>query len=545
MSGSGQPESHGHEGTIAQLIARLACDHGAAVAIAGSEGSATFAEIEEASRKLAAGLLATGTAKGSKVGLLMGNDRHWLEAFLAITRIGAVAVLLSTLARGPELAHMIRNGDVDTLLMVDGYLSSDYRALLEEGLPELSGQFGAEGRLMLADAPFLRAVWMWGEQRPGWCRGGLAELVAAGGALPDSVTEAAFEQTVGSDPAAILYTSGSTAEPKAVVHSQANLIRQGHALGKLSSCRPGDLVLTSMPFFWVGGLSTVLMTAFTQGAGVVCTHGPTEAAVLEAIRRWKPTQILHWPAVLDKLMDEPEFVAALDGMRPMFSQQLYMFGLATRAQSAFALGMTETLGPHSYATLEPVPDDRLGSNGTAVGTYERRIVDPETGKDCAPGEVGALWLRGGSLMLGFHRKERSEVFDADGWYHTDDLCRIMEDGHLFFVGRSNDMVKASGANVSPDEVEKAMREHPALKEVSVLGLPGKEADEMLVAAVVLRAGHDVGEEDLRGWLKQQLSSYKVPRRIVFLADGEIPQTAGQKVYKHGLRAILAERLGVA
>ena len=531
--------------TVSQLICRLARDQGEAVAIADAEGAVSFRELEEGSRRIAAGLLATGTAKGSKIGLLMGNDRHWLEAFLAITRIGAVAVLLSTLARGPELAHMIRNGDVDVLLMADAYLSSDYCALLEDGLPGLARGSGEDARLLCAEAPFLRAVWVWGEQQPGWCRGGPDELVAAGRAIPDNVVEAALDQTVGADPAAILYTSGSTAEPKAVVHSQANLVRQGHALGKLSSCRPGDLVLSSMPFFWVGGLSTVLMTAFTQGAGVVCTQGPSEAAVMEAIRRWKPSQILHWPAVLDKLMDTPEFVAALADMRPMFSQQLYMFGLATRAQSAFALGMTETLGPHSYATLEPVPDDRLGSNGTAVGTYERRIVDPETGKDCAPGEVGALWLRGGSLMLGFHRKERSDVFDADGWYHTDDLCRIMEDGHLFFVGRSNDMVKTSGANVSPDEVEKAMRDHPALKEVSVLGLPGEEADELLVAAVVLRKGHEVGEKDLQGWLRQKLSSYKVPRRIVFLNDGEIPLTAGQKVYKHGLRALLADRLGKA
>jgi acyl-CoA synthetase (AMP-forming)/AMP-acid ligase II len=231
-------------------------------------------------------------------------------------------------------------------------------------------------------------------------------------------------------------------------------------------------------------------------------------------------------------------------MRPMFSQQLYMFGLASREQSAFALGMTETLGPHSYATLEPVPDHRLGSNGTAVGSFERRIVDPGTGRDCAPGEVGALWLRGGSLMLGFHRRERSEVFDADGWYRTDDLCRIMDDGHLFFVGRANDMVKAGGANVSPDEVEKAMRDHPALREVSVLGLPRGEADELLVAAVVLREGHELDEETLRGWLKARLSSYKVPKRIAFLENGEIPLTAGAKVYKHGLRELLAKRLGL-
>ncbi len=533
------------ETTIPQLIARLARDHGEGIAIADAQEAVTFGEIEASSRCLSAGLLAAGVAKGSKVGLLMPNDRHWLEAFLALTRIGAVGVLLSTLARGPELAHMIRNGDVDTLLMADAYLTSDYCALLEDGLPGLAGQSGGEGRIAVASAPFLRAVWVWGKTRPAWSRGGPDDLIAMGEAIPSDVIDAAIAQTVASDPAVIVYTSGSTSEPKAVVHSQANLVRQGHALGALSSCRSGDLVLSSMPFFWVGGLSTVLMTAMTQGAGVVCTQGPGEAAVLDAIRRWKPTQILHWPAVLDKLMDEPEFVAALANMRPMFSQQLYMFGLASREQSAFALGMTETLGPHSYATLEPVPDHRLGSNGTAVGSYERRIVDPETGRDCAPGEVGALWLRGGSLMLGFHRRERSEVFDADGWYHTDDLCRIMEDGHLFFVGRANDMVKTSGANVSPDEVEKAMRDHPALREVSVLGLPGSEADELLVAAVVLREGHELDEEGLRSWLKARLSSYKVPRRIVFLENGEIPVTAGAKIYKHGLRELLAKRLGNA
>lgn len=220
-----------------------------------------------------------------------------------------------------------------------------------------------------------------------------------------------------------------------------------------------------------------------------------------------------------------------------------MYGLADADHIPNALGMTETLGPHSACPVAPLPPGHAGSFGTAVGGIERRIIDPETGKGRPPGEIGTLSLRGGALMTGMHRKEHAEVFDPDGFYRTDDLCRMDEDGHLYFTGRGSDMLKISGANVSPAEVERAIRNESAVKEVCVLGLANEDGGDMLVAAVITEIGADLSPVGMRSRLKAQMSSYKVPRHIFFIQEQEMPMTASGKIYKPELRRLLAGKIG--
>lgn len=528
--------------TIGALLAKLTREYGASPLIYDERGPTSFAEIDARAQRIAAGLLACGVAKGARVGILLPNNRDYPAALFGVLRVGGVAVLLSTLARAPELAYMIRTADIDTLLMVDSFLGNDYVARLEEALPSLAGR-GSGTRLLLPEVPFLRTILVWSERQPSWSSGDEAALGTLADALgvDEGFARAAQAEVVPADPAVIIYTSGSSADPKAVVHSQGNLVRQALALAELSEFGPGDRALCVAPFFWVGGLTAALLTAMCGGAAVVCPAGTTTEKLLAALE-FGPTHMMLWQQHVDLLRDQPKFINAFAKMRPAVAAQQGLFGVVPHDLSPNSLGMTETLGPHSASAMGPLPASHKGSFGEAIGGIEWRIIDDATGEERPVGEVGTLTVRGGALMLGFHRKERAEVFDADGYYHTDDLCRVSEDGHLFFTARANDMVKISGANVAPAEVERAVMREPGIKTACIVGLADRDGVDTLVAALITEEGVSVAPEDIIGRLKTQLASYKVPRHYVFLTEPELPMTASGKIQKIQLRKLLAGRL---
>jgi acyl-CoA synthetase (AMP-forming)/AMP-acid ligase II len=208
------------------------------------------------------------------------------------------------------------------------------------------------------------------------------------------------------------------------------------------------------------------------------------------------------------------------------------------------LGMSETFAPHSAEPLNVrLPDDKPGASGRAVNNYERRVVDPETGQDVVPGEVGELLLRGGALMSGFYKRPRSEVFTPDGFYPTGDLVRIDADGYLAFVARRGDMIKTRAANVSRLEVEAAMNALPNVALAVVTGLDDAEFGQLVAAAVVPAPDAFPTEDSLRAELREVLSSFKVPKRIVFVAEDDIPRTATGKLKLHELAEMISQRIG--
>jgi acyl-CoA synthetase (AMP-forming)/AMP-acid ligase II len=205
--------------------------------------------------------------------------------------------------------------------------------------------------------------------------------------------------------------------------------------------------------------------------------------------------------------------------------------------------MSESFSAHSAEPINwRMPDDKVGSCGRAVNGIERRVVDPETGEEVPPGEVGELQLRGGALMTGFYKVDRRMVFTPDGFYPTNDLVRIDADGYAFFVGRSGDMIKTNSANVSRLEVEAALNALPEVELSLVAGLPDAELGEIVGAAVVAAEGANPTEDDLKTALRERLSSFKVPRRIVFISHDEVPKTTTGKVRLFDLAELIASRI---
>jgi acyl-CoA synthetase (AMP-forming)/AMP-acid ligase II len=509
----------------------------------------TYAEADARSIALAKGLLVAGVGKGTHLGLLAANGPEWVVAWLAATRVGGVLALLNTYSTARELRRALRHGDVAHLLTVDSHLRHDYLGRLEAVAPELAHQ--RHGHLLLEELPYLRTVWTWpgdagrsswgatgeGVDRS-WC-GPLDELVERGAHVSDSLLAEVEREVTPADPMMMVFSSGSTADPKAIVHSHGATVRHAHNLNQIRGLGHDDVIYTPMPLFWVGGLSFSLIAAMHAGATIVFEDVVEPAATLALLERERVTQVLGWPHMGKLLADHPDYVTRdLSSLRPGAATALPppAPGEEPRATS---LGMSETLGPHTLTDHTPLPPQRVGSFGLAVPGVEHRVVDPVTLTDVEPGTIGEIWVRGYSVMLGLHKRERADVFTPDGWYRTGDTGRFDVDGHLYFTGRMGDVIKASGMNVTPREVETVLEEMPEVAMALVVGVDHPDRGQDIVAAIALQPGAALDADTARVRAKDELASYKVPRHIVvYASQAELPQLDSGKIDRRTIAAWL-------
>ncbi|MEZ0365066.1 class I adenylate-forming enzyme family protein [Mycobacterium sp. pUA109] len=482
----------------------------------------SYAQAEARSAELARGLIALGAGRGSHIGLLYPNGAGFVVGALAAARIGAVVVPFPTFATAPEMREQLVHGDVQILLAASGYRAHDYRQRLAEAIPDVDIDSGA--RLFSVAAPQLRHVVFDGPAPP---------------AGPVDLLSAMESDVDGGDPLAIIYTSGSTGAPKGVVHTHAGLLGHQRNLNEIRGLTAADRLFCNSPFFWIGGLAFALLATLLAGATLVCSNAADPGATLDLLEAEKPTIGNGFVAGVAALARHPSFPGRdLSSLR---RGNLYPI-MAPDARPADPelrhnmLGMTET---GSVVLLSgddsDQPAHRRGSFGMPAPGFECAVVDPEGGAPVGPGQSGELWVRGRYLMQGYHKRSREECFDADGWFHTGDLVRTDADGYYYFLGRRGSLIKTAGANVSPAEVERAIAKVTGGVTAHVLGLPDPQRGQ-LVAAVL--EADDVDVAALRDRLKSELSSYKIPRRVVALPADRIPLLSSGKVDRHRLAEVL-------
>jgi len=532
------------EATVPARIRALAARHGERELLVAEGRRLSYAEAEAGSARLARSLLAAGAGKGTRVALCFPNGPEWVLGWLAATRIGAIAVPVNTFFKAREMAWLLRHADVSILLTAAGLLGNDYLAQLEEAAPELAG--ARAGALRAPSLPYLRAVWSWGGAGRPWAQPG--ERFADGPddpALDDAFLRAVEAQVTPADPMLILYSSGSTADPKGAVHGQGSMLRHSHQLSLIRGVRPDDRIWSPMPFFWVGGLVFGLLGAMHHGACLLAEASFEPGRTLALLEGERATAAVGWPHFGKALLEHPDFpkrdlsalrAGNLPGLLP---PEVCPADPELRPNG---LGMTETCGPHTYTGEGPLPEALRGAFGTAIPGVEHRIVDPESGAVLGAGASGEICVRGDSLMQGLYKLEREQVFDRDGFYHTGDVGRFTPEGVLYFEGRRGEMIKSGGANVTPSEVESLIAGFPEVKEAFVVGVADARRGEDVAAAVVPEAGAAIAPDEVRARVKAQLAAYKVPRHVVIAAHDELPFTATGKIDKRQLRAWLEARL---
>jgi len=313
------------------------------------------------------------------------------------------------------------------------------------------------------------------------------------------------------DQALEIYTSGSMALPKGVRHNHGPVLERTHFIRRMTpAAQRGAQLPALLPMFWVGGLMMYLLPNLEVGATTVCGE-----------RNLSDSRV-----AMGSVLAEDDMYSLPEGW------------------TIWALGMTETLGPYSWADVMRVPGYPLCPPLDHIADgFEVRLAD-ERDEPVAEGERGEIQLRGRALTPGLHKVERAGHFTLDGFLHTGDMG-VREGGRLLFVGRDGDVIKTASANVSPAEVELEMQALPGVHSAYVVGIPDTERGQLLVAAVVPREGAVLDTDDLRQQLAQRLSSYKVPRAYVVIERGEVPLLHSNKVARRQLETLVAERMGRA
>ena len=495
--------------TIDELVRHRAAQNPAKPVVIDPVNRITFAELDQHTHATAAAFLEAGVTKGTRVGLIMPNGTAWVRTAIALTRIGAVLVPLSTLLAPPELVAQLRGASVQYLVAVEEFRGHRY-------LDELKSESQSP-----TDLPALHGVWTLDKlPRPSEATTATVDAVAA------TVTAA--------DTLVIMFTSGSSGPPKGVIHSH------GNALGAVRSglearCIGADTRLyLPMPFFWVGGFGSGILSVLLAGATLVTEEIPSPETTLRLLEREKVTLFRGWPDQAQALARQSESVEAdLSSLRPGSLEALLPIDQrAAPGARATLFGMTEAFGPYcGYPADTDMPRSAWGSCGKPFAGTEVRIVDPDTGEPAPAGTVGMIQIRGPNTLRGICRRSREEVFTADGFYPTGDLGHLDDDGFMFYHGRSDDMFKVSGATVYPSEVEQALRSIDGVRNAFVTDVSGA------VGAVVIA---DAPVDRLREGARKLLSAFKVPTVWLLVdSDDAIPRGGTGKVDAAALKQMLA------
>jgi acyl-CoA synthetase (AMP-forming)/AMP-acid ligase II len=514
--------------TVAQLLSARKSSPDHAFVITAQE-RLTYGDADRRSGALAGALLKEGVGKGSRVGILFPNGLGWVVTWLAAARIGALTVPLSTFAPRTELARTIRHTDVQFLAMASTFDGQRLSERMEAGLEGLAE---STGELHLLGAPYLRRIWMDAADRPSWAN----PLPQAG--YPELVASAEAEVRP-SDLMVVVNTSGSTATPKSVVHTNGSLVRHAAAMARLRNFDASDCIFTAAPLFWVGGLTMALLASMASGASVALQERFEPGSALDLIEEARVTQISCWPPAARAMAEHPSFHSRdLSSIRGGTLVEALPPEIRPENSSASpllaSLGMTETGGPHTaaddpYALLPP---ERQGSFGRAIPGVEHLI---QSNDEQATSELeGEIMVRGPLVMDGIYKHERFETFTPDGWYPTGDRGWFDDEGFLYFTGRGTAMIKTAGSNVSPEEVESTIRELPGVSDAMVLGLPHPVRNEEVAVVIVLGPGSSLTPSEVVAHARAELASYKVPRHVRFIDEIHVPVLPTGKVDRASL-----------
>jgi len=506
--------------TVGEILRAQACSRADHALLICDDDRVSYTEAERRSALLARQLLALGAGKGSHVGLLYPNGVDFVVGMLAAARIGAVVVPFSTFCTARELHEQLVDSDTAILLVVSSYRSHDYRQRLAEVLP--GSRLDSDGRLFEVAAPQLRHIIF--DHQP-------TETVG------DALMTAMEDDVDGSDPLAIIYTSGTTTAPKGVLHTHAALLNHQRNLNKVRNLSAGDKLFCNSPFFWIGGFGFALLATLIAGSTLVCSNADDAARTLDLLEAEKPTLTNGFAAGIADLARHPSFPARdLSSMRrgnlfPVMAPESRPADPELRHNM---LGLTEG-GSVVLISADDSdqPEHRRGSFGKPAPGLEAKIIDPDAAIPVDEGALGELCLRGPCLMQRYHKRSREECFDSDGWLHTGDLAATDSDGFVYYLGRRGSMIKTAGANVSPGEVEQAIARVTDGAVAHVFGIADPVRGQV-VAAVIATDNGGFDDTALRRRLAAELSAYKIPKRFAVVPTAEIPLLPSGKVNRREL-----------
>ena len=509
------------------------------------EGREIFYEdLHAEARELARALMGAGVVKGARVAVLMSNRPEFIVSAYAIGMVGGVLVPINTFANSEELAFILRHSDASLLLMQPGLLKHRYLDDLLETHPEVGD--GTPGRLRVSALPQLRRVVALGIDV---ARGGVetwASLLEQADDVSDALLDAACAEVEPSDDAVTIYTSGTTAHPKGVLHSQRAGVLQGYRFADLLRYGSDDRIYTAYPFFWGAGLAMSIGGTFAAGACLLIEETFEPGAALDVIESQRATALHAWVHQQNALAEHPSAAGRdlstlrmVEGTGPLaklvgMEKDEYGFGSS--------YGLSETFTLTSMLAADAPAQIRHAAHGKPLPDMRIRIVDPESGDPLKTGESGEIAVKGVTFMKGYYKVLPEKYLDANGFFRTQDAGSIDDEGYLHWTGRMSNMIKTGGANVSPIEIERALESCPGVQNGVAVGIPHPKLGEVIVLGVTPTTGSTLDPVAVRTFLRGKLSAYKVPKHVFVYSNDDLSFTANQKVQVAPLRKLVTERL---
>ncbi|TGB40130.1 AMP-binding protein [Mycolicibacterium peregrinum] len=491
----------------------------------------TYVELDAEVDAVARGLMALGVAKGDRVGIWAPNCAEWVMLQLATAKIGAILVNINPAYRTHELAYVLKQSGIRTLVSATAFKSSDYVTMVAE---------------VQADCPALKDIIFLGTLD--WDQLHTEQV-------GEEQLRARIAELSNTDPINIQYTSGTTGFPKGATLSHRNILNNGFFVGGLINFDRGDRVCIPVPFYHCFGMVMGNLGALTHGAAIVIpAPGFDPGITLATVEAEQCTALYGVPTMFIAMLGHPDFAGFdLSSLRtgimagsvcPVEVMKRVVVDMHM-AEVAICYGMTET-SPVSCQTL--VDDDlerRTATIGRVHPHLEVKIVDPDTGETVERGQSGEFCTRGYSVMLGYWNEEAktAEAIDSEGWMHTGDLAVMRADGYCMVVGRIKDMVIRGGENVYPREIEEFLYTHPDIDDAQVIGVPDAKYGEEICAWIRMKPGRaPLDAEVVRVFASGKLAHYKIPRYVHVVE--EFPMTVTGKIRKVDMRDESVKLLGL-
>lgn len=487
---------------LAGILTDTAARHGDRIALKLDDVELNYAVLDQASARIAALLKAKGLEDGDRVGLMLPNVPYFPGVYYATLRAGGVVVPMNVLLKGREVSYYLRDSGARIVLAWHGFAEA-----AEEGAAEA----GAEVILV----------------EPGKFEGLVVQHE------PD---EQVAERAAG-DTAVLLYTSGTTGQPKGAELTHANLRTNAEMVaGTLAHLTPDDVVLGALPLFHSFGQTCAMNAAAVGGAMLTLIPRFDPDKALEIVARDGVTVFEGVPTMYNAMLHcGAADAATTDTLRLCISggaslplELMRGFEQKFDCMILEGYGLSETSPVASFN--HPDRERKAGSIGTPIEGVEMDVWGDDS-KPVEPGEVGEIVIRGHNVMKGYWQRPEAtaEAITDDGWFRSGDMARMDEDGYFFIVDRKKDLIIRGGYNVYPREVEEVLYEHPAVQEAAVVGVPNEALGEEVGAAVVLCKGESIDANELKSYVKGQLAAYKYPRRVWFV--DELPKGPTGKILK--------------
>jgi fatty-acyl-CoA synthase len=508
----------------------------------------TYSQFNERCRQVAKGLLRLGIKKGDHLSIWAYNVPEWVVLQFASAKIGAVLVTVNTSYKSAELEYILKQSDSNTLFLVQGFKDTDYVQTLAEVVPELAGS--KPGEINSARLPCLKNVVFLGGGTPSGMIS-FESIVELGKGVSDAELAAVEAGLSPYDVINMQYTSGTTGFPKGVMLTHHNVVNNGFNIGECMRFTENDRLCIPVPFFHCFGCVLGVMACVTHGTTMVPVEIFDPLKVLHAIEKERCTAVHGVPTMFIAELEHPEFArfdltSLRTGIMAGSNCPIEVMRRVIRDMHAgeitIAYGQTESSPVITQTRTEDPLELKVSTVGRVLPNVELKIVDIETGAELPPGKQGELCTRGYLVMKGYYKmpEETAKAIDAEGWLHTGDLAVMDENGYCKITGRIKNMIIRGGENIYPREIEEFLYTHPKISDIQVYGVPDRKYGEQVMAAIVLKKGAEMTEEEVREYCRGKIANYKIPRYVRFVDC--YPMTASGKIQKFKLREMAIREL---